>query len=199
LQTSIKGRGNSPYCESARVNILLNHHFYNVQTKSLGNPKFTLSQIFTTSANSVAQLVGTSARSPNDSPTRRSPCHTSSPVRSSFGRKRPNRVSLPTRSPACQLLTNAQIVCTTSSTACPTQRPPVPTSVSPSCALARWAGAHPSRQDTHAKSPHKRLRTITSGTPCPTRPPLHQEFFTKCDTLEERMSYALILLKTAHK
>ena len=69
----------------------------------MGNPKLYLAK-FPTLANSVAQLVGTSAWSSHDSPTLRSPRHTSSPIRSSFGRKRSNRVHLPTHSPTCQPL-----------------------------------------------------------------------------------------------
>ena len=84
-----KGRGNSLQYDPARYQyIIQSFTFTKYRLSPWETPNLYLAK-FTTSANSVAQLVGTSARSPHDSPTRRSPCCTSSPVRSSFGTQTP--------------------------------------------------------------------------------------------------------------
>ena len=64
-----KGRGNSLQYESARINILYNFStFTKYRLSPWETPNLYLAK-FPTSANSVAQLVGTSVRSPHDSPT----------------------------------------------------------------------------------------------------------------------------------
>ena len=75
MHNSIKGGATPCNMSLPDINILYNLHFYNAQVKSWETPNLH-SHFLATSANSVAQLAGTSARSLHDSPTLHSPRHT---------------------------------------------------------------------------------------------------------------------------
>lgn len=75
MHNIIKG-GATPCNMSLPESIYYTIFTFTMYKLNLGKPQIYTQSIFTTSANSVAQLVGTSARSPLDSPTLRSPCRT---------------------------------------------------------------------------------------------------------------------------
>ena len=118
----------------------------------LGNPKFTLSQ-FSTLANSVSQLVGTSARSPHHSPTLRSPRRTIV-LFAQLGRasKSPHTGASARDTPLFTISTLHQVT---------------------PCTLARRAGTYgvtqepvPSRRTNQAPT-HRACLSPTGGRPCP--------------------------------
>lgn len=152
MHNSIKGGVTPCNMSLPDFNILYNLHFYNAQVKSWETPNLH-SQFSTTLVNLVAQLIGTSAWSPHDSPTLRSP-HRTIMLFAQLGcaSKSPHTGASARDTPPFTISTlHHFVVHGAPSPGCPSTRPPV----HPFNFTQVAARLHPGRHTTSPGSPER--------------------------------------------